>query len=1165
MSKVVIFHYKKTERTFLFKEEEKVKELVQRFKKELSIDNNIYLLYEDKKIDEELTFQELVKDNNNIKIFVFDLFNIITGVIDVFEENKVIQIINSFEKWKLENNNINKEDIGEKNEKEIKDNVKIYLNDILIPFSYSYKFKEKGRCSIKYVFNNNITKLNYIFAECSNLTKIDLSKFKLENIKNMSHMFYNCKYLENIILSEIDTKNVVDISYMFYGCESLINLNLDSFDTNNINNMSYLFGNCFSIEYLDLSLFKTKNVIDMSGIFSNCESLQAINLSAFNTNNVINMDRMFFGCSSLSDIDISNFNIGNTNTIKEMFSGCKCIQKLILSNFNTRNVINMHGLFSECISLIYIDLSNFVTENCIDMGSLFSNCCSLIKLTGIEKWDTKKVRDMSNLFFNCSSLVSLPNISNWKTDEVIDMKKLFSKCSSLKSLPDISNWNTSKVTNMREMFSECTLLESIPNILKWNISKVNDISFMFSECSSLLCFPNISYWKYWKINSNLKIKGIFEGCSSAFSFPDLSKWKLKDKENISNIKIKNNNFINNKRKSKLVDKLNKENIIRNDNLKFLPQIEICFDKINALDLKEYLAFRKEIKQTFQEEDFSIIEIKKGSISMIITLQFLIFSELKNINYFWLWEQKAKNEIDILNDNFNKNIKTKILELISKCKQKTFISLGSVKPKYVDDLVLNLSDINIKEAVIKNMQDMATDDFFKDLNIIEFCKYIEKEDLEEYFSILTNQSYEQEMNQLKIIKDLEQFNKVFDREIERSLLKSIFEYKIIYIFLSNNDNIDYYKKGKKRCPNKKINILLHGTSPKNVTSIISSQFRQSFDQECCTFGRGVYFSNIIDYIWFYYSDEERGIFNCINTIPKINESFSFVASEIYYDSNKLEKVFDETKKLLSVQKNGMRIAYANYNTNILTKEEIMDNDKFISKEFLVSDRSQYLPLYGIVAKRVEYLVIWRDYNLDLNNPNDYSNESFQEIKEFHRKIKKLLSKMLNTKIYYVKSTEIAIQLLKRKKYNKIIIITNGGNNGKEFIIESRKIIGSNAIAAISAYDVFKHIKNNQDIQNVLVLNGFDSHLKFFNAVLRNDLNLLNELKNEIIKKYLEGTNLGFKEFNDEVFLYPNFKQQGKFHELIFNKDDNLFDIDLNENENTNYYINDDEKDCFCGII
>ena len=85
MSKVVIFHYKKTERTFLFKEEEKVKELVQRFKKELSIDNNIYLLYEDKKIDEELTFQELVKDNNNIKIFVFDLFNIITGVIDVFE------------------------------------------------------------------------------------------------------------------------------------------------------------------------------------------------------------------------------------------------------------------------------------------------------------------------------------------------------------------------------------------------------------------------------------------------------------------------------------------------------------------------------------------------------------------------------------------------------------------------------------------------------------------------------------------------------------------------------------------------------------------------------------------------------------------------------------------------------------------------------------------------------------------------------------------------------------------------------------------------------------------------------------------------------------------------------------------------------------------------
>ena len=185
------------------------------------------------------------------------------------------------------------------------------------------------------------------------------------------------------------------------------------------------------------------------------------------------------------------------------------------------------------------------------------------------------------------------------------------------------------------------------------------------------------------------------------------------------------------------------------------------------------------------------------------------------------------------------------------------------------------------------------------------------------------------------------------------------------------------------------------------------------------------------------------------IPQINEAFSFVASEIYYDRNKKEIVFDDSKKEEEVVKNRIRIAFANYDTNILGRSEIPNNNKFISKEFLISNKSQFLPLYGIIAKGVEFLVIWREYNLDINNPNEYSDKSFQEIKDFHKNLKKILSKVLNCRIYYVKTTKTALKLINRKKYNKIIIITNGGNNGKEFIIESRKIIDSNAIAAISA--------------------------------------------------------------------------------------------------------------------
>ena len=49
-----------------------------------------------------------------------------------------------------------------------------------------------------------------------------------------------------------------------------------------------------------------------------------------------------------------------------------------------------------------------------------------------------------------------------------------------------------------------------------------------------------------------------------------------------------------------------------------------------------------------------------------------------------------------------------------------------------------------------------------------------------------------------------------------------------------------------------------------------------------------------------------------------------------------------------------------------------------------------------------------------------------MQEFNRKIKRLISRELDSKIYYVKTTEEALTLIERKKYNKIFIINNGNN-------------------------------------------------------------------------------------------------------------------------------------------
>jgi len=130
--------------------------------------------------------------------------NYISAEINISEEdiNKDIRIINSYEE-RIRHYNIRpiKDEANKyENEKEIKDNCKIKINNNYIDFNYFYKFKEKGKFIIKYLFKNNITKVDYIFNECKLLINIDLSNFNSQNITNIKGMFSWCESLKNINL-----------------------------------------------------------------------------------------------------------------------------------------------------------------------------------------------------------------------------------------------------------------------------------------------------------------------------------------------------------------------------------------------------------------------------------------------------------------------------------------------------------------------------------------------------------------------------------------------------------------------------------------------------------------------------------------------------------------------------------------------------------------------------------------------------------------------------------------------------------------------------------------------------------------------------------------------------------------------------------------------------
>ena len=960
-----------------------------------------------------------------------------------------------------------------------------------------------NKCSLLYKVNTYQQKVKIFDSKfCKNNSK-DCEILINGEKMGISDYYQNINFEENITIQLTMNNKITDLSYMFNGCSSLTSINISSnWNTKNITNMKWMFFGCNSLESLpDISNWDISNVTDIQFMFAGCKSLKNLpDISKWNTKNILNMSGLFSECSSLKSLpDISKWDISNVNNINKIFSSCTFLASLPdISKWNTSKLENISFIFNECILLSSLpDISKWNISNVKNMSYMFSKCKALNSIPDISKWETQNVTDISFMFSECISLTSLPDLSKWNTSNILFMNSLFSRCYLLESLPDISKWNTDKVTNMSNMFSECSSLKRMPNISKWNIANVMEMVRMFSECSSLKAFPDISNWDLSGVNDK---SYMFSGCQHDF---------LKDKifsddynDDVENYPI-------------LSIKADKNNIIRNDDLKFFPQIEIKFNNIDVITQVMIENIKSEIRYLLNEDNFSIIEVKKGSLIIVLCFQFIIFNEIK--------KQKELNLEFNLNrfaNQFSDNIKEEVKKISSILNNHEFISLGHAKPDYVDEDIIDISNKNNQDELVKKIKSISNKKDENNINIYEMGKM---EELEIFYTRILQDAEQQEKNQFKIVNDLAEFNNLFDKEIEEALKRTYFEFKIVHIFLIDKEK-GYYLSEKNKCENRITKILYHGTKTEFAISILSEQFRDSSHH---VIGEGVYFTDLLDYAWIYSRNNIR--------IPSVGESFSFVASEVYYDNSKYEFVYNTITKNDPVQKNGVRCCYGYFYGKKVPRENLEKNTQPIGQEYLITEKSQILPLYTVTVKRLEYIIIWRDYNFNSENPNKYSNQVFEAMQEFHRKIKKFISRELDSKIYYVETTEEALALIERKKYNKIFIITNGNNNAKEFIKEARKIIGSDVIAAVSVYNIPLHISWIKTMKNTLLLNDQEFHYKYFKAIMKKDGECLVELKNEIINYYLPKVpNFGIGEFNSDILRFPKFKNEGYYHLLTFNK-------------------------------
>ena len=192
--------------------------------------------------------------------------------------------------------------------------------------------------------------------------------------------------------------------------------------------------------------------------------------------------------------------------------------------------------------------------------------------------------------------------------------------------------------------------------------------------------------------------------------------------------------------------------------------------------------------------------------------------------------------------------------------------------------------NMKEDIKKVIENI------KGSNIINFSKFVDNAIDSNQIDNLMNLLSKKDLLEITDIKNrLSRYDKeikVFDKQFSEALKDSIIEFSAISVAVIERKDLAEFDTEKKKCDNRVDKLLFHGTGEEAVASILTTEFWKS-EKAHYQHGKGVYFSDKIDYCWFYGNKDDNRI--NMNKIPQKDETFTMIACSVYYDKNHFHHV------------------------------------------------------------------------------------------------------------------------------------------------------------------------------------------------------------------------------------------------------------------------------------
>lgn len=317
-------------------------------------------------------------------------------------------------------------------------------------------FKSSDIATINLTANNTIDDIkSKAFFECTGLTSLDFTEFKVSNIRNSA---FSKSGITALDFSTI-TKSLRLWGQTFQNCASLASIDLSAPYSLTLGTSE--FSNCAALTSVTFPATATNlTMSDSSSLFEGCTNLQSVNLTTPITTLPTNI---FKGCTKLASIVLPD-TITTINA--SAFENCGLLDSITTPTNNTSLGLptNLTSIGSKAFANTkltgVIDLNSSIATNI----SAFSGCANLTKIIIRKPRATILNLADNNAFKNCTALTE---VRLYTPTGYTDFTRLTESCFS-------------GCTNLTTVFIPATVKSIMANAFL-NCNSLTDIHFEGTE------------------------------------------------------------------------------------------------------------------------------------------------------------------------------------------------------------------------------------------------------------------------------------------------------------------------------------------------------------------------------------------------------------------------------------------------------------------------------------------------------------------------------------------------------------------------------------------------------------------------------------------------------------------------------------------------------------